>query len=81
MIYFPWFRYIPGDPLKIKRILRDVDVNTRLFHQKIDEHRESYDRENPRDFIDVYLRQMEEQERTHDTSTFSGKTRNFKKFS
>ena len=72
--FFYCFRYMPGDPLYIKRILKDVEVNRRLFQQKIDEHRESYDDENPRDFIDVYLGQMEEQERTHNTSTFSGHT-------
>ena len=67
---------MPGDPLYHKRILKNADVNTRLFQQKIDEHRESYDRENPRDFIDVYLGQIEEQEKTHVTSTFSGQTKN-----
>ena len=68
-----FYRYLPGDPLYFKRILDDVDVNTRNFQQKINDHRQTYDPDNPRDYIDIYLTQMDQQEKDHTTSTFSGK--------
>ncbi|XP_048738007.1 cytochrome P450 2G1-like [Ostrea edulis] len=52
---FPFLRYIPGDPLKLKKVLQKVDIVSDYIYQIINDHDDSFDETNIRDFIDVYL--------------------------
>jgi hypothetical protein len=68
---FPFVKYIPGDPCRIKKALSNVDVVENHLRQIIKEHEETYDENNLRDYIDVYLKKMKS-EKGNPNSTFDG---------
>jgi hypothetical protein len=68
----PFVKYIPGDPCQIKTALSNVDNLEDHLQQIIKEHQETYDENNPRDFVDVYLKKMNF-EKSNPNTTFDGK--------
>ena len=54
----PFLQFIPGDPFKLS-VLKTTRVkwNT-MFSQIITEHKKTIDKNNPRDFIDVFIIEM-----------------------
>ena len=65
-------RHLPFDPFDLDALQIDHSHNHNVFLGSIQRHHETLDRENPRDFIDLYLIRMEEeQQRNQDGSTFS----------
>ena len=72
-------RYLPGDMFSLCVLQEDRAHNTTVFLNIVQRHHEMLDPENPRDFIDVYLlRMMEDQKLNPDSSTFSCK--NYRSF-
>jgi hypothetical protein len=67
----PFVKYIPGDPCRIKTTLSNVKCLEDHLQQIIKEHQETYDENNPRDFVDVYLKKMNS-ERGNPNTTFDG---------
>lgn len=63
----PFVRYIPGDPFRIKNVLRNVDVVENHLRQLVEEHEQIYDENNLRDYIDVF--------RNNPNTTFDGRKR------
>uniref|UniRef100_A0A8I3WN74 Cytochrome P450 n=1 Tax=Callithrix jacchus TaxID=9483 RepID=A0A8I3WN74_CALJA len=64
----PWLYYLPFGPFKE---LRQIEKNITSFLKKIiKDHQESLDRENPQDFIDMYLLHMEEERKNNSNSSF-----------
>ncbi|XP_048738009.2 cytochrome P450 2C28-like [Ostrea edulis] len=59
---FPFLRYIPGDPLKLRKVLHNVDVVSDYIYQSIKSHDDSFDENNIRDFIDVYMKKLKSEE-------------------
>ncbi|XP_028932366.2 cytochrome P450 2U1, partial [Ornithorhynchus anatinus] len=65
----PWLYYLPFGPFKeLRQIERDI---TAFLKRLIREHRESLDRTAPRDFIDMYLLHMEEEQKRDGDSSFN----------
>ena len=67
----PFVKYIPGDPFRIKNALNNVGVVEDHLSQLVKEHKETFDENNSRDYIDVFLRKMRS-EKGNPTSTFDG---------
>ena len=63
---------MPGDPFSIKKLVRIKNFHQAEFRRKIRVHKESHDPENPRDLIDIYITQMNEEQKQNPNSTFSG---------
>ncbi|XP_038610967.1 cytochrome P450 2U1 [Tachyglossus aculeatus] len=64
-----WLYYLPFGPF---RELRQIEKDLTAFLKRlIREHRESLDRTAPRDFIDMYLLHMEEEQKKDCNSSFS----------
>ncbi|XP_066263852.1 cytochrome P450 2D4-like [Branchiostoma lanceolatum] len=63
---FPFLRFVPG----VNRSLRDVIKGTATIHkfvlEEISRHRLNLDRENPRDFLDFCLVELEKREKVED---------------
>ncbi|EMP40787.1 Cytochrome P450 2U1 [Chelonia mydas] len=65
----PWLYYLPFGPF---RELRQIELDVTAFLKKIiAQHRDTLDRENPRDFIDMYLLQVEEEQESNSESSFN----------
>lgn len=67
----PFVRYIPGDPCRIKKMLGNVDVVQDSLRQIVKEHEETFDENNLRDYIDVFLKKMRS-EKDNPNTTFDG---------
>ncbi|XP_077156769.1 cytochrome P450 2U1-like [Paroedura picta] len=64
----PWLYYLPFGPF---RELRWSELELKAFLKKtIAQHRENLDAQNPRDFIDMYLIQVDEEKKTNSKTSF-----------
>ncbi|XP_048738006.2 cytochrome P450 2C8-like [Ostrea edulis] len=59
---FPFLRYVPGDPLRIRKVLSNAAVIEEYINQTVKYHEESFDENNIRDFIDAYLKKIKSEE-------------------
>lgn len=69
---FPFLQYIPGDPFGIKRTVTNADVVRNHLKNIVKEHEETFDENNLRDYVDVYLKRMRSDE-GNPKSTFDRK--------
>ncbi|KAI8516889.1 cytochrome P450 2 sub U member 1 [Branchiostoma belcheri] len=60
---FPFLRFVPGINGTCKEVMKQNSKIQRLLWDEIARHRENLDRENPRDFLDFCLLELERQER------------------
>lgn len=58
--FFPFIRYIPGDPFNIKRTTDNIDDVEKHLLKIIEEHESSFDENNPRDYTDMFIKKMRE---------------------
>ena len=70
--FAPFLKKIPGDPFGAKQISNNVRQTFEFFRKEIHEHRQSLDENNIRDFIDVYLLKIRDDE-TKEKPDFTGK--------
>ncbi|KAK3101810.1 hypothetical protein FSP39_006532 [Pinctada imbricata] len=75
-----WLKYLPGDPTGIKESTERRDAIQRFLIEQIREHRQTFNKENIRDYIDAFL--LEQQSQTSSESYYSddqllGTIRNF----
>nr|ARO89866.1 cytochrome P450 Cyp2u1 [Andrias davidianus] len=64
-----WLYYLPFGPFKE---LRQIEIDITAFLKRIiGQHRETLDMENPRDFIDMYLLQVAEENKISSESSFN----------
>ncbi|KAI8507121.1 cytochrome P450 2 sub U member 1 [Branchiostoma belcheri] len=61
--FFPLLRFVPGINKIYKEVLKQNSKMHRVFWEEIARHRENLDRENPRDFLDLCLLELELQEK------------------
>ncbi|XP_019355655.1 cytochrome P450 2U1 isoform X2 [Alligator mississippiensis] len=65
----PWLYYLPFGPF---RELRQAELDITAFLKRIiAQHRENLDPENPQDFIDMYLLQVDEEKKKNKESSFN----------
>ncbi|XP_052086674.1 cytochrome P450 2C8-like isoform X1 [Mytilus californianus] len=55
---FPFLQYIPRDPFGIKRTVTNADVVRKHLENIVKEHEETFDENNLRDYVDVFLKRM-----------------------
>jgi hypothetical protein len=67
----PFLRYIPGDPCRLKKAISNNFALENHLRQIIQEHEETYDENNLRDYVDVYLKKMKS-EKGNPNTTFDG---------
>ena len=74
-IYLPGFdyRYLPGDLFSIKVLLADCADGTRRMLKMISNRKSAHDPQNVGDYIDYYIKRMNEEQQNGSKSTFSGK--------
>ncbi|KAL8206902.1 UNVERIFIED_CONTAM: cytochrome P450 2 subfamily U member 1 [Gekko kuhli] len=66
---FPWLYYLP---FGLFRELRQIQSDIKAFLKKIiTQHRENLDAQNPQDFIDMYLLQVDEEKKINGESSFN----------
>ncbi|XP_069129054.1 cytochrome P450 2B4-like [Argopecten irradians] len=58
----PFLRYIPGDPVGVRKILNNAEKILKFLQNIVDAHEKDYDEENMKDFIDVYLKEIKSNE-------------------
>lgn len=66
---FPFLRYVPWDPFGIKHTIHNVNDAGKHLTLVINEHEETFDENNLRDNIDIYLKRMKS-EKGKTESTF-----------
>ena len=71
---FPFLRYLPGDPLRLKpmRAIRDRWIE--YYRKMYEEHVESLDETDPKDFFDMFILEMSKGDNPY--FTFSSRSRN-----
>ncbi|KAI7794519.1 cytochrome P450, partial [Triplophysa rosa] len=65
----PFIKHFPGPHQKM---LRNVDDLLGFIREEVKEHRQTIDPENPRDFIDAYLLEIEKQKSREDSTFHEG---------
>ncbi|XP_019623532.1 PREDICTED: cytochrome P450 2U1-like [Branchiostoma belcheri] len=60
---FPFLRFVPGINRTCREVLKQNSKIHRVLWDEIARHRENLDRENPRDFLDFCLLEVEKQEK------------------
>ncbi|XP_066293780.1 cytochrome P450 2U1-like [Branchiostoma lanceolatum] len=63
MAVFPFLRFIPGVNASCKKLQYFSGRITTFLREEINRHSETLDRENPRDFIDLILTEVQTQEK------------------
>lgn len=72
--YIPIMRYVPWKRGIRNKISQNREEMANFFQETIDEHRETFDKNSPRDLLDAYLieiQQAEEEDRAN--QLFQGK--------
>ncbi|XP_059480644.1 methyl farnesoate epoxidase-like [Neocloeon triangulifer] len=67
---FPLLRFVPIVNIPYKKQLVSVDVLQKFIQKSIDDHKETYQEDNMRDFLDVFIKELKEQE-NNKNSTFT----------
>jgi hypothetical protein len=65
---FPFLKYIPGDPFKLRMVLHNVEKISDFIYENINDHENSFDETNIRDFIDVYIKKSKSEEGNPDNT-------------
>ncbi|XP_035660928.1 cytochrome P450 2D4-like [Branchiostoma floridae] len=60
---FPLLRFVPGVNRACKEVLKHLSKIHEVLWDEIARHRENFDRENPRDFLDFCLLELEQREK------------------
>ncbi|XP_033744152.1 cytochrome P450 2B19-like [Pecten maximus] len=58
----PFVRFVQGDPVGCKKILKNADKVIKYLYKLIDAHQKDFDEENIKDFIDDYLKEIKNKE-------------------
>ncbi|XP_069114786.1 cytochrome P450 2B5-like [Argopecten irradians] len=57
----PWLRYLPGDIFSLNKIRNNANELISYMHEQINNHKNTFDPDNPRDFIDVFIKEQNRQ--------------------
>ena len=69
--FFPKLIYLPGDIFGIQGILKYKENIHRTYRKMCKEHLESLDQHHDRDFVDAYLKKIQEIEANQEETTLS----------
>lgn len=68
--FIPSLKYIPGDLFNVNRTMKNVKYVEDRLQELIDEHHETFDENNIRDYVDAFIKEMRSQDKG-DNSTFT----------
>ena len=54
----PFLQYLPGDPLKVSKMLSNMHEMKSFFNDFYEQHNKTIDLNNPRDFMDIYISEI-----------------------
>ncbi|XP_029650979.1 cytochrome P450 2J5-like [Octopus sinensis] len=67
--FFPMLEHLPGDPFKFKKIFKNIENMEEFLSTAVTDHMREYEETNIKDFIDAYIKEMKQREKTDpDTS-------------
>ncbi|CAG2109497.1 unnamed protein product [Medioppia subpectinata] len=69
--FFPFLRFVPGVNYAYQKIIQNRTETSSYFKKIVDEHRQTLDRDQIRDFVDAYLVQQEKYKKAGQHSYFS----------
>ena len=64
---FPFLRYLPGDPLRLKLMRTNRDRWTEYYRKLYEEHVKNLDENDPKDFFDMFILEMSKGENPYFT--------------
>ena len=67
--FFPFLRYLPGDILKKKVVLKNIEHFRGLMDSYVQEHKMTFDSNNLRDFVDCYINELRHGDKIFDKLT------------
>ncbi|CAL1297393.1 unnamed protein product, partial [Larinioides sclopetarius] len=72
-IFFPWIKHIPYllKWLGIEKYFKLYKESEDIFRKQVEEHKNTLDRKNVRDFIDSYLVEMEYRQKKDEKTSLS----------
>ncbi|XP_064600806.1 cytochrome P450 2J4-like [Liolophura sinensis] len=68
--FVPWLKYLPGDFFGFKNIMKNKDLVESFLIDQIQQHKETLNPDEPRDFIDAYLSEMYKAQEKDPHTTF-----------
>ena len=67
---FPWLQYIPSDPFKMNTPVQNAEkIKSMLYAPICDDHIATFDKNNMRDLVDLFIYEMRQQE--NDNSSYN----------
>ncbi|XP_050391263.1 cytochrome P450 2B5 isoform X1 [Patella vulgata] len=69
--FFPILQYLPGDLFKFDRVLENVEFVQGFIRDTVELHRQSFNPNKVRDFIDAYLLELDHRRRSDTQTTFN----------
>ncbi|XP_060077645.1 cytochrome P450 2B19-like [Ylistrum balloti] len=67
----PSLRYVPGDPIGLRKVINHSEKIFEFLYHVIDAHQEDFNEDNIKDFIDVYLKEIQNKKGEETTFTVS----------
>ena len=71
--FIPGLIYLPGDPFRIKQTLKNAKDLYSIMREFATDNLRKYDESNIDNFTSAFIKEMKQQERTRDNSTFTSK--------
>lgn len=71
LICLPVLQHVPGDPVQINKVIQNMQEMRTFMKEMYEEHKKSTAANNPRDFMDVYIKEIMKQEAITDESNFT----------
>ena len=71
--FLPFLEILPKLVRKDKELARNVKLRDDYATEQLDRHLETFDVDNPRDFIDAYFSAMSQKIQKGERTTFEGK--------
>ncbi|XP_064600805.1 cytochrome P450 2J6-like [Liolophura sinensis] len=68
--FIPWLKYLPGDFFNFKKVMNNVEVLESFTSDQIQHHKDTFNPDEPRDFIDAYLSEMYKAQEKNPHTTF-----------
>lgn len=70
--FIPWLKYLPGDVFGVQKTIENRDKVDSFLMDQIQQHKETFNADEPRDFIDAYLSEMYTAQEKDPHTTFEG---------
>ena len=73
--FFPQLVHLPGDLFGVKKIMKNIEYLHGIYREICNEHLNSLVLHHDRDFVDTYLKRIQDFEANHKKTTLSSKNK------